>query len=178
MRRPLADCPRELISSETAEHKGLVTLMTGCLTSCNEQQKRLDAWRAGPLDSPAPHWSWPRPVCSHDTLGKIIDALSVCSESEWKAAQVERVWERPAVELLKFTARPPTFHRAVWQCPTSVYASCTFTHRARVEPDTTQTACSPTDQVNHARVFVSWLDHMVKLALPQSLGCLQRRLRK
>lgn len=43
---------------------------------------------------------------SHDTLGAIIDALSECSESEWKAADAQRVWERPAEELLKFTALP------------------------------------------------------------------------
>ena len=48
----------------------------------------------------------PRPARSHDTLGAIIDALSECSESEWKAAEAQRVWERPAEELLKFTALP------------------------------------------------------------------------
>jgi hypothetical protein len=43
---------------------------------------------------------------SHDTLGAIIDALSERSESEWKAGEAQRVLERPATELLKFTAPP------------------------------------------------------------------------
>jgi hypothetical protein len=47
-----------------------------------------------------------RPARSHDTLGAIIDALSERSESEWKAGEAQRVWERPATELLKFTAPP------------------------------------------------------------------------
>jgi hypothetical protein len=75
------------LGQRQASNKGLMCLLKGVPAS----------------DSPAAHRT-----CSHDTHAKIINALSVCSESEWKAAQVERVWERPAEELLKFTALPPT----------------------------------------------------------------------
>lgn len=80
----------------------------------------------------------------------------VCSESEWKAAQVVRVWERPAEQLLKFTARRPP----ALPSPACVrYGSALLprlcvlhfhSHRAGVEPDTTRTTCLPTVQTGHA----------------------------